>query len=214
MTDNLRNKLISLAKNIISDINDPSHDILHSLRVLSNAEKIANEENADLDIVIPAALFHDIIVYPKHSAKAKDSSVDSAEIAEKVLLDIAEYPKEKIQDVKSVIMASTFTYGIDYDSLEKRVVHDADLLEATGLVGAMRTFGSCGSMNRPFYSIDDPFADSRQLDEMQFGLDHFYERLLIAKNRIVSESGKKIAERRTRVLRRFLDDLRTEINGE
>ena len=193
MTDNLRDILLKLARENVALANDPSHDMLHTLRVLANAEKIAAEEGADLDIVIPAALFHDAIVYPKNSEKAKDSTTDSAKLAEKILNDIPGYPKDKIDAVKNVILASSFIHGIDYDSLEKRVVHDADLLDATGLVGAMRTFGSCGSMNVAFYNADDPFAKDRQLDQAKYGVDHFYQRLLIAKDRINSKSGKQLS---------------------
>ena len=71
MTDNLRDILLKLARENVALANDPSHDMLHTLRVLANAEKIAAEEGADLDIVIPAALFHDAIVYPKKQRKGQ-----------------------------------------------------------------------------------------------------------------------------------------------
>jgi uncharacterized protein len=67
----LKNQLIAIAKEKIPGT-DVSHDFEHALRVLSNAEKIAKEESGDLEIIIPAALFHDLIVYPKnHPEKHK-----------------------------------------------------------------------------------------------------------------------------------------------
>ena len=214
MTDKLRTKLIKAAKETISSINDPSHDIAHTLRVLANAERIANSENVDMDIVIASALFHDIIVYPKHGENSKSSNIHSAELAEKILAKVPEFPPEKIRAVKDVILATSFRFATGSKSAEARVVHDADLLEATGLIGAMRTFGSCGSMNRPFYNPDDPFAENREPNETLWGLDHFYQRLLIAKDKISSVSGKAVAERRTKVLREFLDELKIELEGK
>ena len=69
-------------------------------------------------------------------------------------------------------------------------------------------------MNVAFYNADDPFAKDRQLDQAKYGVDHFYQRLLIAKDRINSKSGKQIAERRTKFLLELLDELRREIDGE
>ncbi|MFH0999513.1 MAG: HD domain-containing protein, partial [Bacteroidota bacterium] len=63
--------------------NDPSHDLDHALRVLYLAEYIAKKENADRDIIVPAALFHDIICYPKNHRQSINSAKNSAILAKK-----------------------------------------------------------------------------------------------------------------------------------
>jgi uncharacterized protein len=76
MDKDLRKKLLNVAESKIAQLRDPSHDINHTLRVLSLAEKIAIKEKADLDIVIASAIFHDVIVYPKNHIKRLSSSVE------------------------------------------------------------------------------------------------------------------------------------------
>lgn len=92
----LKEKLINIAKDEISS-EDVSHDFEHSYRVLMNAEELVKKEGGDLDIVIPAALFHDVITYPKNQVNSYNSQIASAEKAGKILADIIEYPKDKIK---------------------------------------------------------------------------------------------------------------------
>ena len=74
MESGLKNQLIGVARDRISNA-DVSHDFGHALRVLSNAERIVKEEGGDLDIIVPAALFHDLVTYPKnHPNKHKSQT--------------------------------------------------------------------------------------------------------------------------------------------
>src|ERR687884_1096999 len=77
----------------------PAHDFQHVLRVYKNAEMIAKEEgqSVDLDIVLAAALLHDLVVYPKGSIKTRNSADDSADVAKKILFEYKRYPIEKIE---------------------------------------------------------------------------------------------------------------------
>src|SRR3982751_2407220 len=83
----------------------PAHDFQHVLRVYKNAEMIAKEEgqSVDLDIVLAAALLHDLIVYPKGSIKTANSADESAEIAKKILVEHKNYPRDKIEKVADAI---------------------------------------------------------------------------------------------------------------
>src|SRR5919198_4540193 len=82
----------------------PAHDFQHIIRVYKNAEMISKqEESVDLDIVLAAALLHDLVVYPKGSSKTINSADDSAEIAKKILLEYKNYPTEKIEKVADII---------------------------------------------------------------------------------------------------------------
>ncbi|MBI5076993.1 HD domain-containing protein [Candidatus Falkowbacteria bacterium] len=84
MNKELKNQLIKIAEKKIPDT-DVSHDFQHALRVLSNAERIAKEEGGDLDIIVPSALFHDLVVYPKNHPDKHKSQEESAEEAERIL---------------------------------------------------------------------------------------------------------------------------------
>ena len=120
MNMELKNELIAIAKEKIPDA-DASHDFEHALRVLSNAERIAKEENGDFDIVVPAALFHDCIVYPKNHPDRFKSQEESADTAEKILCTFDNFPKEKIGKVKTCILECSFSKGIAPTLLESKI---------------------------------------------------------------------------------------------
>ena len=117
----LKNKLIAIASEKQTR-NDPSHDINHILRVLGLAEKIGIAEHADFDVLVPAALFHDVIVYPKDSPKSKNETEESAELAREILGGFPEYPKEKIEFVLTCIRQCSYSKGIMPDLLEAKIL--------------------------------------------------------------------------------------------
>jgi uncharacterized protein len=205
----LKEKLMSIARQRITD-DDPAHDFEHALRVLANAERIAKEENGDLDVMVPAALFHDMINPPKNSPRAKYAADDSAEITRGILEGIDEYPQKKIKEVYVTIKSCSFSKGLMPELLETRILQDADGLEATGAISIMRTFASTGQMQRPFYSKEDIFCVHRKPDAGSFALDLFFTRLLKVKERMHTKTAKGIAERRTRFLKEFLRELKLE----
>ncbi len=213
MDTTVRQQLIEIAKENISN-DDVSHDIEHTMRVLSNAERIAKEENGDLDIIIPAALFHDLIVYPKDHPDRAKSQEESAEAAEKILKNFPYFSQEKIDKIKTCILECSFSKGIIPETLESKILQDADWLEATGAISIMRTYSSTGQMKRPFYNNDDPFCEHREPNANNYALDLFYERLLKVGERMHTATAKKIAERRTAFLYDFLKELKLELAGE
>jgi uncharacterized protein len=210
MNKKLKNKLLKITKKEISD-KDVSHDFHHTRRVLKNAETISQQEGGDLDIITPSALFHDIIVYPKHSTKSHKSHEDSANKTEKVLLELDNYPKEKIDKVKTCIKECSFSKNLEPSFLESAILQDADGLEATGAVSIMRTFASTGQMKRPFYNPQDPFCENREPNPEKFALDLFYNRLLKVSERMNTETAKEMAKRRTKFLENFLDEVKLEL---
>ncbi len=211
MNDNVRGKLIKILKNELRGRKDPSHDIGHSLRVLNLSEHIGKKENADLEIVVPSAIFHDVISYPKNHHKRLDSAKESAKYAKKVLENIEEYPKKKINKVYDSIHLCSFTKGVKPDLLEAMILQDADSLESMGAISIMRTFASSGVMNISFYDYFDPFCKERSPNDKKYALDLFYTRLLIVKDRLHTKSAKMMAERRHEFLNKFILELRNEI---
>lgn len=213
MNYQIKKQLLTIAKEKIPS-HDVSHDFEHALRVSSNAEKIAKNEGGDLDIIIPAALFHDLIVYPKNSKHTHKSQEDSAKAAEKILISLPYFPKEKIEKVKTCILECSFNKGIIPKLLDSKILQDADSLEATGAISIMRTYSSTGQMKRPFYNPKDPFCQKRKPDPNNFALDLFYMRLLKVLERTHTKTAKKIALRRTKFLHNFLKELKLELSGK
>ncbi|MBU0459730.1 MAG: HD domain-containing protein [Nanoarchaeota archaeon] len=207
MTD-LRDRLIEEARKIIVD-DDPSHDLDHALRVLVNAEHIAQFEGGDLEVIVPAALFHDAINYPKDDPRAKYAAEESARVVRGILETFPDYSREKIARVEIVIVEHSYSNGIKPESLDSKIVQDADRLEATGAISIMRTFCSTGQMKRKFYHQKDPFCEQRE--PSNYAVDLFYKRLLKVRDLMNTETAKSLAEKRTRFLYDFLEQLREEI---
>ena len=211
MNQNLENRLAKIAEERQAK-DDPSHDFQHIKRVLFIAKEIGRLEKADLDIIIPAALFHDTVVYMKNSPESKNETKESAIVVGDILSNIDEYPKEKISKVQACILECSFTKGLQPSTLESSVLQDADLLESTGAISIIRTFSSGGQMRRQFYSPDDPFRKQTIPNVSESGLDLFFVRLLKAKDRMHTDYAKKIATRRTNFLADFIDELKIELS--
>ncbi|MDO8507393.1 MAG: HD domain-containing protein [bacterium] len=209
----LRNQLIKIAKEKIPDV-DASHDFEHALRVLTNAQNIVKGEGGDLDVIVPAALFHDLVVYQKNHPEKHKSQEESAEEAQKILNSLEGFPKQKIEEVKNCILECSFSKSIQPKTLESKIIQDSDGLEATGAISIMRTFSSTGQMKRAFYNSNDPFCENREVDALTFGLDLFFERLLMVADRMHTKTARKIAERRTEFLKVFLEELKIELEGK
>ena len=209
--DKLRNKLIEEARTVIKD-DDPSHDLEHALRVLNNAEYIAQFEGGDLEIIIPAALFHDVVNYPKDDPRSKYAPEESARVVRKILEKSQGYKKEKIKRVERAIIQHSYSKGIKPESLNSKIVQDADRLEATGAISIMRTFCSAGQMKNKFYNSKDPFCERREPDSLSYAIDLFYKRLLKIKDLMNTNTAKTLAEKRTRFLYTFLEQLRDELS--
>ncbi len=209
MNQSLKEKLISIAKEV-SAKRDCSHDFNHVIRVTKLAEIIAETENADVEVIVPAALFHDAIVYKKNSVESKNEADESAAYAAKQLEQISGYPAEKIEKVQQCIRECSFSKGIVPKSLESKILQDADRLEATGAIAIMRTFASCENMNIQFYEPSDPFCKKGAVP-FRSGLDLFYNRLLLVEDGMHTSFARKIAERRTLFLKNFLEELNLEL---
>ncbi|NTW14256.1 MAG: HD domain-containing protein [Candidatus Moranbacteria bacterium] len=210
MNEILENELIDIARANHSAI-DPSHDFQHALRVFNLSKKIAKMEGADLDIVTPASLFHDAVVYPKNSEQSRNETAESAALVGDVLRDLPGYPAEKIAAVQTCILQCSFSKGIVPETIEGKILQDADRLEATGAISIMRTFSSGGQMSQPFYSAEDPFYEKTEPEAFGSGIALFHQRLLVVEKGMHTEFARKIARRRTKFLNDFLDELKLEL---
>ena len=192
---------------------DGAHDIAHIRRVLKNCLEIAAYEAAapDLDVLLPAAIFHDLVNLPKNSPLRSLASRHSGEAAASILR-IKGFTQEKLSDVAHAIAAHSFSANITPTTLEARILQDADRLDALGAVGLARTLYVAGSLGKELYHQDDPVGNTRPPDDMQFALDHFPVKLFTLASTMKTEGGSRIALHRTNILRvfytQFLDEIR------
>ena len=202
--DSIKNEIIKIMDN------DPAHDFDHIMRVYTNAKKIVKEEKADEKLVLSAALLHDIVSYPKSSNRSKFSSIDSAKKS-KIILKKYGFSEKEITIVSDAIKDHSFSQNKVPETLEGKILQDADRLDALGAIGIARVFATSGSLNRSFYNIDDPFCTKRNPDDDLWAVDHFFNKLLKLESLMNTRSGKIEAKKRTNVLQEFLKQLKDEI---
>ena len=190
--------------------NDPAHDFEHIMRIYKNAQKLAKKEKANTKLVLAAVLLHDIVSFPKSDSRSKTSSTESALEAQKILKKY-DYSDDEIKIVSDAIRDHSFSKGMVPRTIEGKVLQDADRLDALGAIGIARTFAVGGAEKRPFYSKHDTFCRIRKPDDQNWTLDHFYKKLLLLEKKMNTKTGKTEAKRRTKIMKKFLDDLKKEI---
>lgn len=190
---------------------DPAHDFQHIMRVYKNAELIGRREGADMEILLPAVLLHDLVVYPKGSAKTSKSADDSADLAEKWLQRYG-YPKDKIDKISYCIRTHSYSKRLVPATLEGKILQDADRLDALGAIGIARTFSVGGSEKRSFYNPDDPcWKSNRELNDREWTLDHFQTKLLKLKKSMHTKAAREMAQERAKFMELFIGQLQKEI---
>lgn len=194
----------------VASVDDPAHDILHFRRVVKMAKLLADSEQAKLEVVIPAAWFHDYVNVEKSSPLRNMASRMSAQKAIEFLTSVA-YPAEFYEDIFHAIEAHSFSAGIPCRTVEARVVQDADRLDALGAIGIARCFTVAGVLRRELYSSQDPFCQARAPQDQDFTLDHFYQKLLKLPLQMQTTTGKVEAAKRLLAMQVFLKQLSTEI---
>jgi uncharacterized protein len=191
------------------------HDWWHTYRVWKTAHRIGETEGADLLVVELAALLHDIADWKAHEG---DSTV-GPEVAKKWLtsLDVEE---RVIEHVCRIIADISFKgAGVDQPVLllEGKVVQDADRLDAIGAIGIARAFAYGGAKGRLIYDPEKKPEEHQAAESyLKSGgttINHFYEKLLLLKDRMNTAAGKAIAEKRHRFMEEFLRRFYEECEG-
>jgi len=191
---------------------DPAHDLAHVERVVRTAKRLANIEGAQLEIVIPAAWLHDLAVTPKKYRDRPKLAAHSARAATE-FLRISGYPRTLISGIHHCIVAHSFSAKIEPQTIEAKVVQDADRLDALGAIGIARCFAVSSMLRQKFYDWEDPFAVCRQPDDRRFALDHFAVKLLRVSSTLHTAAARAEGQRRTAFLRTFLRQLKHEIGS-
>lgn len=191
---------------------DPAHDFLHIRRVVATALKLAREERADMRIVLPAAYFHDFVAIPKDDPRRTQASTLSGEAALRYLRD-AGYPAQHLEAIRHAIEAHSFSAGISSETMEAKVVQDADRLDSLGAIGVARCFTTGAFMGRPFYDEPDPFAERRAPDDKSYTVDHFFVKLFKIAETLKTAAARKEGARRVAFMKGYLQQLSSEVAG-
>jgi len=193
------------------------HDWFHVDRVFKNAILISKEEKVDPFIVSLGALFHDI-ADPKfhHGDETIGPKITKAFLKKQQVDEIV------INHVIHIIKHISFKNSLDdkknsFNSIELNVVQDADRLDAIGAIGIARCFNYGGYKNRPLY--DPEILPNLEMDKETYKnstaptINHFYEKLLLLKDKMNTRSGKKIALNRHDFMVEYLNQFYSEWNG-
>ncbi|QFY59585.1 HD domain-containing protein [Rhizobium grahamii] len=189
---------------------DGSHDLAHILRVFKNAMRIQAKEGGDARILAAAVLLHDCVAVEKNSPLRSKASALAAEKAAGVLTELGWSPAD-IGVVEHAITAHSFSANIAPETLEARILQDADRLDAIGMVGAGRCFYIGGRMSSLLYDPLDPSGENRPLDDRRYVIDHFQTKLFKLADGFKTESGRALAAERDKRLRDFLAAFMDEI---
>lgn len=189
---------------------DAAHDALHVRRVVASARWLATAAGADLAVVLPAAWLHDCVVVPKESPERSRASTLAAAAAV-TFLRASGYPVAHLPAIEHAIAAHSFSAGIVPETIEAKVVQDADRLDALGAVGLARCLMLGGARGTPLYDADEPFPVTRTPDDRVSAIDHFFTKLLTLADTMQTAAARAEAARRTAFLRAFLAQLASEI---
>lgn len=196
---------------------DPIHDFEHVLRVYRMAERLAQAEGADLEIVLAAALLHDAQgSAPGEAGSRADHHEASADFANQALLEEG-WVEAKIQAVAHCIRAHRYRSTEAPSTIEAKVLFDADKLDVLGAIGAARTIGYAVLAGQPIFSQpSDKFIASfeKEPGEGHSSYHEYLFKLVNVKGRLFTESAKKIAADRHQYLRGFYEQLAAEVNGD
>ncbi|NJB71645.1 uncharacterized protein GGR42_002107 [Saonia flava] len=192
------------------------HDWFHTHRVFLNAQRIAQSEKVNSLVVALGALLHDIADAKFHDG---DETV-GPKLAEEFLSTIqvdAKVVQHVVNIINHISFKNSLSDGEKFSSKELEVVQDADRLDAIGAIGIARTFNYGGFKNRVMY--DPEIAPNLSMSKEEYKksnaptINHFYEKLLLLKNKMNTQTGKKLAEERHQFMLDYLEQFYKEWNG-
>lgn len=194
---------------------DAAHDIAHFRRVWATSQKLAADHPVDKLVILTACYFHDLISLAKNHPERHRSSILAAQETACVLRQqFPLFPADKIPAVCHAIEAHSFSAKIPPQSLEAKIVQDADRLEALGAIGLARVFAVSGALGVALFDANDPFALHRSLNDKQYALDHFQTKLLTLPETMQTPLGKQLARKNADFLVTFMAKLSAELNGD
>ncbi len=215
--DQLIKNTIAFVKSELKNA-EGGHDWFHIERVFNTSKLLLKHEKGDSLIVQLAALLHDIADPKFHNG---DESVGPK--MARNFLESQSVGEKTIEQVVNIIQHMSFKNslerdGIKFTSKELQIVQDADRLDAIGAIGIARAFNYGGFKNRELYNPAVPPKPNMTKEEYKKStaptINHFYEKLLLLKDKMNTETGKKLAEERHQFMLKYLEQFYKEWNGK
>jgi uncharacterized protein len=195
---------------------EAGHDWFHIERVYKNALHISKNENCDTTIVELGALLHDIADSKFHEGdetvgpKTARTFLESQKVSDTIINQV-------IQIIENISFKGG-NFEKKHQSIELEIVQDADRLDAIGAIGIARTFNYGGYKNRQLYNPEIHPNLKMSVEEYKKSdaptINHFYEKLLLLKDKMNTKTGKQIAQERHQFMEQFLEQFYAEWNGE
>lgn len=195
---------------------DPVHGFDHVLRVLRLAERLGRRYGADLEVLRAAALLHDAADAAPGGEGRASHEQRSAEFARRVLRDEG-WPEARIQAVVHCIQAHRYRNEVAPETLEARLLFDADKLDVLGAFGVARTVAYAVQARQPLYAEPSPrFLETgeREPGEPHSAYHEYLFKLRHVHKRLFTEEARRLAERRRQVMETFFQQLAAEARGE
>ena len=189
---------------------DAIHDFDHVLRVLALAERLAQDEGADLEIVRTATLLHDM-ARGRGDRLATDHAHAGAEAAREIL---AGQPLDKIEAVTHAIAAHRFRTGPAPQTLEAKVLHDADKLDAIGAIGVARAFAYGGHEGQRLWAeVPAGYQEHSDTRHEHTPVHEYHLKLVRIRDRLLTKSARQLATNRHTFMVRYFSQLDREVRG-
>jgi uncharacterized protein len=186
-------KIMEFVEKQLSRTSRGAHTIDHSMRVYALSIQIGENLPISPRVVRAAALLHDV-GRPKESETGVSHSIVSGEISKPLLRELG-YSETEMNQITDAIRTHRFSEGIEPNSLEGKVLSDADKLDAIGAIGIYRSIAQAESKGRGMIGF----------------LHHADEKLLKLKELMYTTRGKTLADERHNILQRFVEQLRNEL---
>lgn len=194
--------------------NKGSHDFDHTERVYNTAMHLALVEKADQEIVALAALLHDISRKEEDDSEGKVChAVRGAETAGEILSHY-DLPQDKIEKICGCISKHRFRDNNIPDTLEEKIIYDADNLDSSGAIGIGRAFLFSGEINARLHDKNVDIHSTKAYTYEDTAYREFLVKLIHIKEKMMTAEGKRLAEHRHQFMVDFFKEMNTEVDGE
>ncbi|MCK9393372.1 MAG: HD domain-containing protein [Candidatus Paceibacterota bacterium] len=211
------NEMIKKLKDIVANIPSSSdHDFEHTIRVYNLCLHLAKEEkDVDMNVLEAAAMLHDIAREKENNDSSLDHAILGAEMAGLILKDYG-FTNAEVKNIRHCISAHRYRNDIKPETIEAKILFDADKLDSTGAIGIARAMAWVGRNNTQIYTNPEQTrqAVERKSKTTDSPQTEFEVKIKKIGEKMFTSSGKKLAQERIAYFKNFLDRFEKEINGE
>ncbi len=199
-------KKIESDSKIYYEKNEPGHDWNHVIRVVSLCNRMMKELGGNERVLIPAAFLHDIVCLPKNDPKTSYSSLLAASKSLEILEGCG-FSETEIIDISNAIEDHSYSRGRVPQSLEGKILQDADRLDALGAIGVLRCASVAANMGSSFYDGEDFWAENRPYNDKKFMIDHYETKLFKLPSLMNTDWARKEGHKRVEFMKLFRNHL-------